>query len=133
MRQREQILKLILEDESVSSPYMTHSLKPRLPASLVLITCLCVCRSTCLLTSLMSPRRRTVSQEVTSERCVGTLLCSASETLSTRRATGILINVKTQRKLTFHSTHYMSVSLSVHRRTSSVPSISPTSRRRSVR
>lgn len=99
-------------------------------------TCLSPCRLMCQLTSLMLPRKRRVSQEVTSERCVVTRPCSVSETLSTLRTTGtclsLHLSVQSPVSLTCLSLS-PPVRLSVHQRTSSVQSIRWTSTKRSVR
>ena len=103
-------------------------------------TCLSLCRSMCQLTSLMLPRKRRVSQEVTSERCVVMPPCSVSETSSTLRTTGICLftclSVCPITCLSFPLSLWLvslPVCVSVHQRTSSVQSIRRTSTKRSVR
>lgn len=96
VRQREQILRLILENENVSLPrtFGSQSVSqsvsqpvspPAFQPTSPLIT---LYRLTHLLTLSALPRKQKASQEVTSERCVGTLHCCACATLCTCRATG---------------------------------------------
>lgn len=85
MRQREQILRLILENEKVSLPRTVGSQTTSQPVS---VSSDHPCRLTRLLTSAALPWTQKASQEVTSERCVGTLHCCACGTLCTCRATG---------------------------------------------
>uniref|UniRef100_A0A674PNT2 Outer mitochondrial transmembrane helix translocase n=1 Tax=Takifugu rubripes TaxID=31033 RepID=A0A674PNT2_TAKRU len=85
VRQREQILRLILENEKVSLPRTVGSQTTSQPVS---VSSDHPCRLTRLLTSAALPWKQKASQEVTSERCVGTLHCCACGTLCTCRATG---------------------------------------------
>uniref|UniRef100_A0A8C7Z5H8 Outer mitochondrial transmembrane helix translocase n=1 Tax=Oryzias sinensis TaxID=183150 RepID=A0A8C7Z5H8_9TELE len=104
-KQREKILELILQDEGVSSPAGRHLLAFSHHAQhlfFILMKFLMMTpfyvilplpptpalRWTLRSTFWTSPRRRTVSQEVTSEKCVATPRCCASETSSTTRARG---------------------------------------------
>lgn len=91
VRQRQQILRLILENENVSLHRHTHrwisGSWSRWSADRSQY-CLPLCRLTCLLISWILPKKQMVSQEVISERCVAMLRCCVCVTLSTCRVTG---------------------------------------------
>lgn len=96
VRQREQILRLILENEKVSWPRTfgrqtdRHSQTDRVRQTqpVTMSSDHSLYRLTGLLTSPALPWKQKASQEVTSERCVGTLHCCACGTLCTCSATG---------------------------------------------
>lgn len=114
VRQREQILRLILENEKVRWPWTfgsqtvsqrdsqaardrqsardsqpeRQSVSQRDSQSVTVSSDHSLYRLTRLLTSPALPWKRKASQEVTSERCVGTLHCCVCGTLCTCQATG---------------------------------------------
>lgn len=96
VRQRQQILRLILENENVSLNRHTHrwiSVSWSRWSADHSQYCLPLCRLTCLLISWMLPKKQMASQEVISERCVAMLRCCVCVTLSTCRVTGTSLAV----------------------------------------